>query len=56
MLLMFSLGIFIGVFMVIGLLRATMSTDPTGCISVFGSIMFVVVWLVIFVPWLILNG
>ena len=56
MLLMFGLGIVIGVFIVVGLLRATMSTDPTGCILVFGSIIFLVVWLVIFVPWLVLNG
>lgn len=56
MLLMLGLGVIIGVFVVVAVLRATMSTDPTGCILVFGSIFFILVWLVIFIPWLVFGG
>ncbi|MCB0213003.1 MAG: hypothetical protein KDJ52_26910 [Anaerolineae bacterium] len=56
MLAMLGLGIVMGIFIVVAILRATMSTDPTGCILIFGSLIFIVVWLVIFIPWWIFGG
>ncbi|MCB0193104.1 MAG: hypothetical protein KDJ65_14265 [Anaerolineae bacterium] len=56
MFVMLGLGIVIGILIVVAVLRATMSTDPTGCILVFGSIIFIVVWLLIFIPWWVFGG
>jgi len=56
MLLMLGLGIVIGILVVVAVVKATMRTEPTGCILVFGSIIFILVWLVIVILWLVRGG
>ena len=47
MLLMLGLGIVIGILVVVAVVKATMRTEPTGCI---------LVWLVIVILWLVRGG
>ncbi|MCB9098611.1 MAG: hypothetical protein H6632_03640 [Anaerolineales bacterium] len=56
MLLMVGLGIVIGILIVVIGIGSTMSYEPTGCILTFGSVIFVVAWLVIVVPWMVFGG
>jgi hypothetical protein len=48
----FVLGVIVGVAIIIGLLRMTATTDPTGCIVVFGSLLFLIIWMLLVIPWL----
>ena len=49
-----GLGVIIGVAVIIGLLRLTATTNPTGCILVFGSLLFLLLWMLLVTPWLLL--
>lgn len=50
----FVLGVIVGVAIIIGLLRMTATTDPTGCIVVFGGLLFLIIWMLLVIPWLFL--
>ena len=50
----FGFGVIIGAVIIIGLLRMTATTDPTGCIVVFGSLLFLIIWMLLVIPWLFL--
>ena len=41
MLAVFGIGIIVGMVLIVVLLRATMSTEPTGCLMILGTI---IVW------------
>lgn len=50
----FVFGVIVGVAIIIGLLRMTATTDPTGCIVVFGSLLFLILWMLLAIPWFFL--
>ncbi len=52
----FTLGIIVGITLVVGLLRLTATTNPAGCIAALGGLVFFIVGLGLVIPWLILAG
>ena len=56
MLAIFGMGVVMGVLAVIGLLRLTMREEPTGCVVVFGSLIFLIFLALIIVPRMVLAG
>ena len=51
-LIVFGTGIFVGVALIAALLRATMTTDPTGCAIVLGIIFTLLATLLVALPWI----
>lgn len=52
----FGLGVIAGVGVIIGLLRLTATTNPAGCVLALGSLVFLIFWLALVIPWFILAG
>lgn len=50
----FGFGVIMGAVIIISLLQMTATTDPTGCIVVFGSLLFLIIWMLLVIPWLFL--
>ncbi|GIK36944.1 MAG: hypothetical protein BroJett011_07770 [Chloroflexota bacterium] len=51
LLIAFGLGVVIGVAIVMGLLRLTATTNPAGCMLVFGGFFFLLFWFLLVMPW-----
>ena len=51
-----GIGIVIGVLLVIGLLKLMMSEDPSGCLILFGLLIFFVIWSGLVARWLVFVG
>lgn len=56
MIVIFGIGFIVGIALVIALLRATMSIEPTGCILVFGTMTVLSLATLILIPWFIFGG
>jgi hypothetical protein len=56
MLVAFGLGIFIGIFIVIGLLKMTCQAEPTGCLILFGILCFLFCWGLAATWWIVFAG
>jgi len=55
MLAMFGIGIVVGMILVFALLKATMSTEPAGCILILGTILLLFILTLLVGPWLALG-
>jgi hypothetical protein len=49
----FSLGIVVGIVLIIGFLRLTATTNPAGCILALGGLIFLLFWFGLVIPGLI---
>ena len=51
----FGTGILVGVVLIVALLRATMTTDPTGCVIIMGIIFTLLATFLAALPWMLFG-
>lgn len=56
MLITFGIGIVVGLLLIVGVIKLTMGENPTGCMVLFGLLIFFVFWSALLMRWVMLAG